>query len=153
MILPNDKEDWQMSGVSTVKMTKMCLLWRSLFWEPLWSLAHYEHNMFVGCWWIGFSKMLRGMTPHILRVSISPYRIPNIKHETAKLRRSTRWRVYDFWGSILNLFPILGIHSIKVRMDWTNFLGIHSVSKGRHRVDCHFGDPPGSPFSGSIHEG
>ena len=72
------------------------------------------------------------------------------KYETAKLRRSTRWMVYEFWGSILILFPILGIHSIKVKMEWTNFLGIHSVSKGRHRVDRLFGDPPGSPFPGSI---
>ena len=61
-----------------------------------------------------------------------------VENETAKLRRSTRWRVYGFWGSILNLFPSLGIHFIKVRMVWTNFLGIHSVSKGRHRVDRLF---------------
>ena len=25
-------------------------------------------------------------------------------------------------------------------------MGIHSVSKGRQRVDRLFGDPPGSPF-------
>ena len=74
-----------------------------------------------------------------------------VKNETAKLRRSTRWRVYDFWGSILNLFPILGIHFIRVRIEWTSFLGIHSVSNGRHRVDRLFGDPPGSPISGSLH--
>ena len=64
--------------------------------------------------------------------------IETLVYETAKLRRSTRWRVYGFWGSILNLFPSLGIHFIKVRMVWTNFLGIHSVSKGRHRVDRLF---------------